>query len=295
MVKIVPHLQFDDNAKEAVEFYTSLIKGSKVNWLYTITDTPSGDCDLLEFEIAGKTIAAISGGPYFQLDESISFMLSCDSKEEVSRLTEAFFADGQVMMPLGEYPFNPHYAWVKDKYGMTWQLFTDDSLSQTYKLEYCLLFADKLVGLAKPALEYYGQLFNTPVLDVNEYQPGEAHDDRAKINYGKIVMEDTSIIAMDHGYTGDKVFSEAVSLMVYCDTQEEEDTYWEALNHVPAAAQCGWCKDQFGVSWQVVPSWLMTLYQSDNLEGIKAVNQAVLKMKKLDLAAMQAAFESVKD
>ncbi|MDT2767958.1 VOC family protein [Globicatella sulfidifaciens] len=108
MVKIVPHLWFDDNAKEAVEFYTSLIKGSKVNWLYTITDSPSGDCDLFEFEIAGKTIAATSGGPYFQLDESISFMLSCDSKEEVSRLTEAFLADGQVMMPLGEYPFSPH-------------------------------------------------------------------------------------------------------------------------------------------------------------------------------------------
>ncbi|OFK53358.1 hypothetical protein HMPREF2811_08420 [Globicatella sp. HMSC072A10] len=79
------------------------------------------------------------------------------------------------------------------------------------------------------------------------------------------------------------------------DTQEEVDTYWEALNHVPAVAQCGWCKDQFEVSWQVVPSWLMTLYQSDNLEGIKAVNQAVLKMKKLDLAAMQAAFENAKD
>lgn len=52
MVKIVPHLWFDDNAKEAVGFYTSLIKGSKVNWLYTITDTPSGDYDLLEFENA---------------------------------------------------------------------------------------------------------------------------------------------------------------------------------------------------------------------------------------------------
>lgn len=90
MVKIVPHLWFDNNAKEAVEYYTNLIKEAKINWLYTLKDTPSGDCDLIEFEIAGQTLAAISGGPYFQLDESISLMLHCNSKVEVERLTTAY-------------------------------------------------------------------------------------------------------------------------------------------------------------------------------------------------------------
>lgn len=198
------------------------------------------------------------------------------------------------MMPLGEYPFNPYYSWVKDKYGLTWQLFTNETMIEPYYLEYCLLFADQLVGLAKPALDYYGQLFGTPVCDVSYYHEEEAHDQRSLINYGKIQVADSAIIAMDHGYTGDKLFSEAISLMIYCDNQEEMDHYWAGLNHVPEAAQCGWCKDQFGVSWQVVPSWLMDLYQSDNEKGIDAVNQAVLQMKKLDLLTMQQAFDNVR-
>lgn len=221
-------------------------------------------------------------------------MVHCQSKAEVERLTNAILVEGTVMMPLGEYPFNAYYSWVKDKYGMTWQFFTDEVLTTTYKVAICLLFADKYVGQALPALEAYGRLFNASVESVSYYQSGEAQDERAKINFGQLAIGESALIAMDHGYTGDKLFSEAISLMVYCQTQAEIDEYWSALNKVEASAQCGWCKDEFGVSWQIVPEWLMEIYQSGNEAGIRAVNEQVYAMKKLELAPLQSAFEGVK-
>lgn len=75
------------------------------------------------------------------------------------------------------------------------------------------------------------------------------------------------LVLMDHGFTGDKLFNEAFSFMILCDSQEEIDLYWQALSAVPEAEQCGWCKDSFGLSWQILPSWLMSLYENSQLKN----------------------------
>ena len=89
-------------------------------------------------------------------------------------------------------------------------------------------------------------------------------------------------------------FNEAVSLEVHCESQEEIDYYWERLGEGgdPAAQICGWLKDKFGVSWQVVPTNVYRLYEDSNSPGARAAMEALMKMKKLDMAALQEAYDS---
>ncbi|MDW7774020.1 MAG: VOC family protein [Desulfobulbaceae bacterium] len=150
--KIVPHLWFDKEAKEAANFYCSVFPDSKITNISTLHDTPSGDCDIVSFTLFGQPFMAISAGPLFKFNESISFM-------------------------------------------------------------------------------------------------------------------------------------------VYCDTQEEIDYYWEKLSAVPEAEQCGWLKDRYGLSWQVVPAALDKMMQDHDSERLARVTQAFLKMKKFDLAALQRAYD----
>lgn len=149
--KIVPHLWFDSEAKEAAEFYASIFPDSKVTNITTLRDTPSGDADVVSFALAGQPFMAISAGPPFK-------------------------------------------------------------------------------------------------------------------------------------------FNEAISFIVYCETQGEIDYYWEKLSAVPEAEQCGWLKDRYGLSWQIVPSRMDEVFLSGTEEQIARVTQAFLPMKKLDIAELERAY-----
>ncbi len=150
--KIVPHLWYDKEAKEAAEFYVSIFSDSKITNITTLRDTPSGDTDIVSFELAGQPFMAISAGPFFKFNESISFM-------------------------------------------------------------------------------------------------------------------------------------------VYCETQDEIDYYWEKLSAVPESEQCGWLKDKFGLSWQIVPVQMDEMLQNGTEDQVARVTQAFLPMKKLDIAALKKAYE----
>lgn len=152
--KIVPHLWYDKEAKEAAEFYCSIFPDSKITNITTLHDTPSGDCDVVSFELSGQPFMAISAGPLFKFNESISFI-------------------------------------------------------------------------------------------------------------------------------------------VYCDTQEQIDYYWNKLSAVPEAEQCGWLKDKYGLSWQIAPANMDEMMRRGSKEQIARVTQAFLKMKKFDLAELQKAYEQV--
>src|SRR5690606_15110882 len=114
MQKIVPHLWYDKEAKEAASFYLSLFENSKLLSVNVLENTPSGDAELVSFELAGQQFQAISAGPYFKFNPSISLMVACESEEEVNTLWEALVEGGTELMPLGEYPFSKRYAWVQD-------------------------------------------------------------------------------------------------------------------------------------------------------------------------------------
>src|SRR5688572_7230021 len=131
MQKITPHLWFDKEAKEAAEFYTSVFPDSKVTNVTVLHDTPSGDCDVVSFNVWGREFMAISAGPMFKFNPSISFLVNFDplnfqDKDDASakldQIWEKLSDGGTVLMPLDKYPFSEHYGWIQDKYGLTWQL-----------------------------------------------------------------------------------------------------------------------------------------------------------------------------
>ena len=150
--KIVTYLWFDKVAKEAAEFYCSVFPNSKITSVRTIHDTPSGDCGVVSFTIFNQSFIGISAGPLFKFNESISFM-------------------------------------------------------------------------------------------------------------------------------------------VYCDTQDEIDYYWEKLSAIPESEQCGWLKDKYGLSWQIIPAVFEEMMQSSDSKKVERVTQAFLKMKKFDIATLQSAYD----
>ncbi|HEL2111681.1 TPA: VOC family protein [Streptococcus suis] len=288
MQPIIPHLWYDTEAKEAVAFYVDLF-GGNVDWTYTITDTPSGDSDLIQFQLGDMTLAAISAGPYFTLNESMSLMVNVADKDEVTRLYQALSEGGRILMPLGEYPFSPYYVWLEDRFGLSWQLSYAPDLDKPYQFDICLLFSQEQVGLAQPMLDYYkDKLPQASVGQLSYYGEGEAAVEAAKLNYAELLVAGQKMIVMDHGYGGVASFNEAFSFMVYVDSQEEAESWYEKVSAVPEAEICGWGKDQFGISWQIVPRILMEAYDTANPEKVKAVNAAVMTMKRLDIAAIQA-------
>ena len=110
---IVPHLWYDKEAKEAAQFYTSIFADSRITNITTISDTPSGTVDIVSFELLGQEFMAMSAGPLFRFNESISFMVNCDTQEEIDYYWEKLTADGGQEGQCG---------WLKDKYGLSWQV-----------------------------------------------------------------------------------------------------------------------------------------------------------------------------
>lgn len=296
MERIIPHLWFDQEVEEAVVFYTSLFEQSEVLTIQKLEGTPSGDNALsYEFKLAGQKFAAINGGPIFEFNPSISLTILGETKDEIQTLWKQLASGGNVLMPLQKYPFSEFYGWVEDKYGLTWQLIFAEGEPYKQKITPSLMFSGPVTGKADEAIDYYVDIFqNGQRGETFEYPAGEANHPEAKIGHGTFELMNYAFIAADNGETVDYTFNEAVSLMVFCVTQAEIDYYWEKLSAVPEAEQCGWLKDQYGVSWQIVPHNLTELLETGTRKQINAVTEAFLEMKKLDIERLERIWESTK-
>ena len=289
MQKIVPHFWYDKEAKEAALFYISLFEQSKLVYTRVIKNPPPyGDAEIVSFELAGQQFMSISAGPYFKFNPSISLMVACSTSEEVDKMWEALSEGGTELMALGEYPFSKRYAWVQDRYGLSWQLMLTEGGQEVQKITPSLLFSDGACGKAEEAVRYYAEVFeNSEIGLISRYAEGEAQSSKAKVNYAAFKLDGVALSAMDNGYDVDYTFNEAFSLIVNCRDQKEIDYFWEKLSAVPEAENCGWCKDQFGVSWQVVPFNMEEILFGGSEEQVQRVTEAFLKMKKFDLEALE--------
>ena len=126
---ITPHLWYDKEAREAAEFYVATFgRNSKLNDVTTIDDTPSGSAEMVSFDIWGYAFSAISAGPLFKFNPSISFMVNFDpsqdkdARQRIDQVWAALSEGGKALMPLDQYPFSERFGWIEDKYGVSWQL-----------------------------------------------------------------------------------------------------------------------------------------------------------------------------
>ncbi|MFZ7127865.1 MAG: VOC family protein [Desulfobacterales bacterium] len=301
MQKITPHLWFDKEADEAARFYTSIFPDSKITNTTTIREvpTPTGDCDIISFELNGLSFTAINAGPLFRFNPSISFFVNFDpAKDENARrnldaLWEALSRGGTALMPLDRYPFSERYGWVQDRYGLSWQLILSNPEGEERPaIVPSLLFVGSVAGRAEEAVDFYMSVFeNARRGIVARYGKGQEPDKEGTLMYTDFMLEKQWFAAMDSAREHEFAFSEAISLVVNCETQGEIDDFWQKLSAVPEAEQCGWLKDRFGLSWQIVPTAMDEMMSKGTPEQIARITRAFLPMKKFDIAALERAYE----
>lgn len=285
-VYLIPYLWFDKEAVAAAKFYTDIFPNSAYISKLTIKDTPSGDCDEVTFSIDGQIFNALNGGPWFKKNPSVSFILNFDSKRfndaesELKRIWRALKEEGKIMMPLEKYDFSPLFGWVEDKFGVSWQLIlsSDDGEERPFVTP-SLMFCEEAFGQAEQARNTYLETFTDSQAGLLvRYERPQMEKEKNKLMYSDLRLANLWIAMNDSGWDHGFTFNEGISFLILCQSQEDVDYYFTKLSSSPDSEQCGWCKDRFGLSWQVVPNAFGELMERGNYEQ----TQAMLKMKKIN-------------
>ncbi len=258
-----------------------------------LRNTPSGSVDIVTFELIDLEFQAISAGPLFKFNPSVSFHVTCKTKEEVDEIWKKLSDGGQVLMDLGAYPFSERYGWLQDKYGLSWQLIYSSDAQVEQKITPVIMFVGSVCGKAEEAINFWVSVFRkAKVESVLQYGKGEDPDQEGSSKYASFSLFGQEFGAMDSAHKHPFSFNEAISFIVNCEDQDEIDYYWEKLSAVPEAEQCGWLKDKYGFSWQVVPASMDEMMRGNDQDRIDRVTQAMLVMKKLDIAKLRAAYKA---
>jgi predicted 3-demethylubiquinone-9 3-methyltransferase (glyoxalase superfamily) len=291
MQKIIPFLWFNEQAEEAVTFYTSVFTNAKVGDITRFGDDvpgPKGKVMTITFRLAGQEFMALNGGPEFSFTPAVSFFVYCQTPEEIDTLWKKLSPGGNVLMELDRYPFSERFGWLADPYGVSWQL----SLARLpQKISPYLMFVGKQHGKAEEAARYYTSLFkNSSISQIERYGKGQAEPE-GTVMHARFILDGQEFMAMDSSLEHQFTFTPAISFFVNCENQAEVDSFWEKLSAGGEKGQCGWLVDQFGVSWQVVPTVLGELISDPDPEKARRVTQAMLKMTKIDIGQLRLAYE----
>lgn len=288
--KIIPNLWFD-GAKEAVEFYVNLFPNSRITRTdYYPNSVEEGLAEFqlplagkelsLEFELDGMTFVAINAAPEFIFNPSVSLMVNFDPSRDdqaeahLDALWAALSDGGEVLMPLQEYPYSKKYGWVKDRYGLTWQLIlTNPEGEPRPSIIPSFMFSKDVVDRAEEAGQFYASVFeDARIGTVARYSEQTGPAKEGSVMFSEFQLAGQWFAAMDSAVEQNFTFNEAFSFQINCKDQAEIDYFWDKLSTVPEAEVCGWCKDQFGVSWQIVP---------ENMADLMAKPDAFAKMMQM--------------
>jgi predicted 3-demethylubiquinone-9 3-methyltransferase (glyoxalase superfamily) len=288
--KIFPSLWCNNNGEEAARFYTSIFKNSKIigtsrycEAAARATGNTKGSTLTVLFELEGQTFMALNGGDHFKFTPAISFFVWCENEAEIQHFWKNFSAGGQTRIPLDKYPFAEKYGWIEDKYGVSWQLMVSPQRPKQ-KISPALLFTQEHARKSEEAMKLYTSLFeNSKINSIARDPKGEV------VLHARFDLAGQSFVAMESPIPRDFTFNPAVSLSVNCDTQKEIDHYWNGLTAEPDFEQCGWLRDRFGISWQIVPSMMNEILLGNDEAKIERVTEAYIQMGKFDLETIKKA------
>lgn len=276
--KIYPCLWFDGNAKEAATFYCSIFNDATI-----IEDQGM----VVRWKLADKIFMGLNGGPHFTINPSISFFVGCKDESELGHLWNNLSQNGNVLMPLDKYPWSEKYGWCQDQYGVNWQLILGEAGDGSETIVPSIMFTQHNSGKAQEAIDYYTSVFShSEMVAISKYEEGEG-DVAGNIKYASLKLNNQPFIMMESSGLHQFVFNEALSFVIPCDTQEEIDYFWNEFTKHGSESMCGWCKDQYGVSWQIVPSNISDIMMDEN-KGHRAM-QALMKMKKIIITDLENA------
>lgn len=270
--QIYPCLWFDRKAKEAAEFYCSVF-----NDTHMITDNPM----VALFQADGQKFMCLNGGPMFTPNPSISFFVVCETMDEAEQAWNKLQDGGNVLMPLDKYAWSEKYGWVQDKFGVSWQLSYGKMQEVGQKFTPTFLFTGNQAGKAEEAIQFYTSVFDdSSIVGILKYT-AEDEDVEGTVKHAQFKLGQQVFMAMDSSMPHNFAFNEGISLVVECNNQQEIDFYWNTLTKGGEESMCGWLKDRYGVSWQIVPAMLGSLI-NDPEKGQRVV-QAFMQMKKFDI------------
>lgn len=292
---IVPCIWLDDQAEQAAAFYARTLPGGRVGALSRYPESsdnpggrPRGSVLTVEFEVAGHRFTALNGGPLFVVNPSISFFVQADTTEDADRLFSALADGGEALMPLGTYPWSERYGWAKDRFGVSWQVMAGRRRGGATIVP-CLMFSGAQHGRAEEAMRTYAGIFPGGRVDgVERYAAGEGPPGTVK--HGRFALAGQEMVAMDSHVEHGVTFNEGLSLQVMCRDQGEVDRYWGALAEGGEHGPCGWLKDRFGLSWQVVPVGIAEWMSGRDPAARDRAFGAMLRMTKLDIAELERAY-----
>ncbi|GAB4413368.1 MAG: VOC family protein [Bacteroidia bacterium] len=273
-LRIYPCLWFAHEAEAAAAFYAATFAEGVI-----FSSSPQ----TVSFSIGGTRFLALNGNPGTPISPAVSYFVYCGGEAEIDRLYAALSEGGKVLMPLQGYDWSARYAWVEDRFGVNWQLDIDPVRS-TQTIVPCLLFANEKMHRAQAAVEAYTRIFPGSRKLMETPFPPESGVATGALMFAQVKLGDFLLNVMSSTQAHDFDFSPGNSIVVTCDTQAQIDYFWEQLGQGGSFDRCGWLKDAFGVSWQVVPSVLPQL-MADPARAPQVV-AAFLQMQKFDIAAL---------
>lgn len=271
---IYPCIWFDNNAQEAADFYCGVFNDARLL---------ASNSMITRFSAGGTSFMLLNGGTKYAPTPAVSYFVYCDGEAEIDRLYETLKEGGKILMPLDTYDWSPRYAWIEDKYGVNWQLDVE-AINNSQKIVPNLLFVNEKNTCVKEAREKYMSVFKNNMALMEMVYPPPAGMPAGSLLFAQFKLNGFIMNAMSSTLQHDYDFSPGNSFVIECDTQAEIDFYWESLGKNGRYDMCGWLADEFGVSWQIVPSILPQL-MSDPEKGPRVI-QAFLKMQKFDIQAL---------
>lgn len=274
---IYPCFWFDNNAAEAAAFYQGIFDRAEI-----ADQNPF----VVLMHINDQRVMLLNGGPKFKINPSLSLFVNCTSIERVGVLWNYLMQGGKALIEMGSHPWSSQYGWLKDKFGVTWQISIANKQISEETITPALLFTSSAFGKAEAAMKRYVSLFpNSSITTLMHYGVGVFEE--GKVLYAEFDLNGQPMIAMDGPGVHDYVFNTAGSMVVNCQSQQEIDLYWEQLTQDGYEEQCGWLVDTFGLSWQIVPENIGALMR--DAERAQRVMQVLIPMKKIDKAILEEA------
>ncbi|TDH38930.1 VOC family protein [Pseudohoeflea suaedae] len=294
--KIAPFFWFDGQAEQVARFHTELFGGTITNISrYSeagcdVHGQPAGQVMVASYEILGYRLHAINAGPIFKPSPALSLFVQMDNRSDVERIWKGLSEGGEVLMPLDSYEWSELFGWCNDRFGVSWEISLPMGGEDVRPVTPMLMFTGKVAGRAREALNFYADVFPDSQVELTNDYPEASGEPAGSINHGRARIAGTGLMAMDSAMDHKFGFDEGGSLTIGCHSQDEIDHYWERLvegggEHGP----CGWLKDRFGFSWQVVSTEVIALFSQPDKEAASRAMEAMMKMSRIDIAAAKAA------
>jgi predicted 3-demethylubiquinone-9 3-methyltransferase (glyoxalase superfamily) len=268
---ITPCLWFESSAEEAAKFYCETFQNS------FIIDSSNVS---VNFSLNNREYIAMNGSPGIKINNTTSFSVYCGSDQEIQRLYDVLLDGGEIMMPLGPYPWARKYAWVQDKFGVSWQLDVDP-INNPQNIVPSVMFVNKHATKLKEAITFYHEIFPKPHLLFQMAYPPEMQMPVGSLRFAQHKLNGYIFNFMSSHEKHEWEVNEGVSFIISCQDQDEIDHYWNSLiAQGGKPRKFGWLKDKYGITWQVLPINLGDLLKIEgNLEKL-------IKMDKIRLSEL---------